>query len=45
MSYNSFVFENNDGVATIRLNDPEHLNALTFQSLRRSGKDFRRIRS
>ena len=31
MSYNSFVFENNDGVATIRLNDPEHLNALTFQ--------------
>ncbi len=31
MTYNSFVFENNDGVATIRLNDPEHLNALTFQ--------------
>jgi len=29
--YNSFVFENNDGVATIRLNDPEKLNALTFQ--------------
>jgi enoyl-CoA hydratase/carnithine racemase len=32
MSYNSFVFENNDGVATIRLNDPEKLNALTFQT-------------
>ena len=32
MSYNSFVFENNDGVATIRLNDPERLNALTFQT-------------
>jgi enoyl-CoA hydratase/carnithine racemase len=32
MTYNSFVFENNDGVATIRLNDPERLNALTFQT-------------
>src|SRR6266702_4128413 len=32
MSYSSFVFENNDGVATIRLNDPEKLNALTFQT-------------
>jgi enoyl-CoA hydratase/carnithine racemase len=31
MTYSNFVFENNDGVATIRLNDPEHLNALTFQ--------------
>jgi enoyl-CoA hydratase/carnithine racemase len=31
MTYSKFVFENNDGVATIRLNDPEHLNALTFQ--------------
>ena len=32
MSYSSFVFENNEGVATIRLNDPERLNALTFQT-------------
>lgn len=32
MTYTSFVFENNDGVATIRLNDPEKLNALTFQT-------------
>jgi enoyl-CoA hydratase/carnithine racemase len=32
MSYSSFVFENHDGVATIRLNDPERLNALTFQT-------------
>jgi len=32
MIYNSFVFENDDGVATIRLNDPEKLNALTFQT-------------
>ena len=32
MTYANFVFENDDGVATIRLNDPERLNALTFQS-------------
>ncbi len=32
MSYQSFVYQNNDGVATIRLNDPERLNALTFQT-------------
>jgi enoyl-CoA hydratase/carnithine racemase len=30
MSYTSFVLENNDGIATIRLNDPDRLNALTF---------------
>ena len=32
MTYNSFVFENNDGVATLRLNEPDKLNALTFQT-------------
>jgi enoyl-CoA hydratase/carnithine racemase len=32
MAYNSFVFENSDGIGTIRLNDPEKLNALTFQT-------------
>jgi enoyl-CoA hydratase/carnithine racemase len=32
MSYQSFVYENTDGIATIRLNDPEKLNALTFQT-------------
>ena len=32
MSYNSFVFESKDGIATIRLNDPDKLNALTFQT-------------
>ena len=32
MDYSTFVFENNDGIATIRLNDPEKLNALTFQT-------------
>ncbi len=32
MSYRHFFFENNDGIATIRLNDPDRLNALTFKS-------------
>ena len=32
MSYSSFVLENQSGVATIRLNDPDKLNALTFQT-------------
>ncbi len=32
MTYDHFVFENDDGVATIRLNDPDKLNALTFQT-------------
>ena len=32
MSYSSFVLENQAGVATIRLNDPDKLNALTFQT-------------
>jgi enoyl-CoA hydratase/carnithine racemase len=30
MAYRTFIYENNDGIATIRLNDPERLNALTF---------------
>lgn len=40
MSYASFVFENNDGVATIRLNDPDKLNALTFQAYAELEKAF-----
>ncbi len=32
MNYRSFAYENSDGIATIRLNDPEHLNALTFET-------------
>jgi enoyl-CoA hydratase/carnithine racemase len=32
MSYRSIVFKNDDGIGTIRLNDPERLNALTFES-------------
>jgi enoyl-CoA hydratase/carnithine racemase len=31
-SYRSIVFENRDGIGTVRLNDPERLNALTFES-------------
>jgi len=34
MSYSSFVFESRDGVSTIWLNDPEKLNALTFETYR-----------
>jgi enoyl-CoA hydratase/carnithine racemase len=32
MSYDSFIYEAADGIATIRLNDPERLNALTFET-------------
>jgi enoyl-CoA hydratase/carnithine racemase len=32
MSYSSFVFDTREDIATIRLNDPERLNALTFQT-------------
>ena len=32
MSYASFLYEVADGIATVRLNDPETLNALTFET-------------
>lgn len=32
MTYRSFVYEVEDGIATVRLNDPDRLNALTFQT-------------
>jgi enoyl-CoA hydratase/carnithine racemase len=32
MVYNSFIYEVADNIATIRLNDPERLNALTFET-------------
>jgi enoyl-CoA hydratase/carnithine racemase len=32
MTYRSFIYEVDDGVATVRLNDPDRLNALTFES-------------
>jgi enoyl-CoA hydratase/carnithine racemase len=40
MSYRSFVYEVADGVATIRLNDPERLNALTFETYAELEKVF-----
>ncbi len=33
MSYTSFVYEKRDGIATIRLNDPEKLSPLTFDTI------------
>jgi enoyl-CoA hydratase/carnithine racemase len=32
MTYRSLIYEVDDGVATVRLNDPERLNALTFET-------------
>jgi enoyl-CoA hydratase/carnithine racemase len=32
MTYHTFIYELDDGIATIRLNDPERLNALTFET-------------
>src|SRR5713226_5315219 len=32
MTYRTFSYENSDGIATIRLNDPDRLNALTFET-------------
>ena len=32
MVYSSFIYEVKDGIATIRLNDPDRLNALTFET-------------
>src|SRR5687767_9397485 len=32
MAYKTFIYEVMDGIATIRLNDPDRLNALTFQT-------------
>jgi enoyl-CoA hydratase/carnithine racemase len=40
MTYRSFIYELDDGVATVRLNDPERLNALTFESYGELDKFF-----
>lgn len=32
MAYGPFIYEVADGTATIRLNDPDRLNALTFET-------------
>jgi enoyl-CoA hydratase/carnithine racemase len=40
MAYDSFVYEIDDGIATIRLNDPDRLNALTFETYAELGRVF-----
>lgn len=43
MTYRNFIYEVQDGIATVRLNDPERLNALTFESygeLEKAMEDF-----
>jgi enoyl-CoA hydratase/carnithine racemase len=32
MAYQSFIYEVEEGIATVRLNDPERLNTLTFET-------------
>ena len=32
MNYASLIYEVADGIATVRLNDPDRLNALTFET-------------
>src|SRR6185369_11852335 len=32
MPYETFIYDVEDGVATVRLNDPDRLNALTFKT-------------
>ncbi|MBI2210382.1 MAG: enoyl-CoA hydratase family protein [Deltaproteobacteria bacterium] len=45
MSYQSFLYEVDDGVATVRLNDPDRLNALTFQTYEELEKLTRELAS
>jgi enoyl-CoA hydratase/carnithine racemase len=40
MVYRSFIYELADGIATIRLNDPARLNALTFETYAELEKFF-----
>jgi enoyl-CoA hydratase/carnithine racemase len=40
MGYNSIIYEVDDGIATIRLNDPDRLNALTFDTYRELERVF-----
>lgn len=41
MTYESFIYENEDGIATLRLNNPDKLNALTFQTYEELERFFR----
>jgi enoyl-CoA hydratase/carnithine racemase len=45
MSYRTFLYEVSDGIATVRLNDPERLNALTFETYAELEKVFDDLRS
>ena len=43
MAYQSFLYEVEDGIATVRLNDPDKLNALTFQTYGELEKLFKEL--
>jgi enoyl-CoA hydratase/carnithine racemase len=43
MSYQGLVYEVEEGIATVRLNDPERLNALTFQTYGELERLFREV--
>lgn len=45
MAYRSFIYEVEDGIATVRLNNPEKLNALTFETYRELERLFREAAS
>jgi enoyl-CoA hydratase/carnithine racemase len=45
MSYRTFVYEVTDRIATIRLNDPDRLNALTFETYAELEKVFADLES
>jgi enoyl-CoA hydratase/carnithine racemase len=43
MAYTSFIYEVADGIANIRLNDPDRLNALTFKTYEELERLFDRL--
>jgi len=43
MSYQGLIYEIEEGIATVRLNDPERLNALTFQTYGELERLFREV--
>jgi enoyl-CoA hydratase/carnithine racemase len=44
-AYQSFIYEVSGGIATIRLNDPDRLNALTFETYRELERVFAALAS